>query len=62
MVKDNHSFIEETLNIPVMPDISLGAKEVIVENLNDDFWEINVGRPNPCWKYPESVLVALGHL
>lgn len=48
MVKDNHSFIEETLNIPVMPDISLGAKEVIVENLNDDFWEINVGRPNPC--------------
>lgn len=39
-----HSFIEQTLNIPVMPDMSLGAREEIMENLNDDFGEISVGK------------------
>lgn len=58
MVKGTHSFIEQTLNIPVMPDISLGAREAIMKILNDDFleindfWEINEGKTKPVLEIP----------
>lgn len=47
-----HSFIEQTLNIPVMPGMSLSVREAIMENLNDDFGEISVGKTKSMLEIP----------
>lgn len=53
MVRGTHHLLN-TLNIPVLSNISLGAGEAMMKNFNDDFGNIVWGRQNQHWKYPES--------